>query len=105
MDRSKSARSFFPEAYTVGALRGWALRTPLGDMFSSLYAEVAKLADALDSGSSARKGVRVQIPPSAPHHFPLHFKGVERFEPPVGDPLPGSDLVKLSCFCHVANPF
>ena len=29
-------------------------------------AEVAKLADALDSGSSARKGVRVQIPPSAP---------------------------------------
>ncbi len=43
------------------------LRTPLGDIFSSLYAEVAKLADALDSGSSARKGVRVQIPASAPH--------------------------------------
>jgi hypothetical protein len=29
-------------------------------------AEVAELADALDSGSSARKGVRVQIPASAP---------------------------------------
>ena len=29
-------------------------------------AEVAELADALDSGSSARKGVGVQIPPSAP---------------------------------------
>src|SRR5205814_6780119 len=32
-------------------------------------AEVAELADALDSGSSARKGVGVQIPPSAPR-FP-----------------------------------
>src|SRR5690242_13642769 len=30
-------------------------------------AEVAELADALDSGSSARKGVRVQIPASAPN--------------------------------------
>src|SRR2546427_3867216 len=30
-------------------------------------AEVAELADALDSGSSARKGVRVQIPASAPY--------------------------------------
>ena len=29
-------------------------------------AEVAELADALDSGSSARKGVGVQVPPSAP---------------------------------------
>ena len=32
-------------------------------------AEVAELADALDSGSSARKGVGVQIP--LPHHRPL----------------------------------
>jgi hypothetical protein len=30
------------------------------------YAVVAELADALDSGSSGRKAVRVQIPPSAP---------------------------------------
>jgi hypothetical protein len=29
-------------------------------------AEVAELADALGSGSSGRKAVRVQIPPSAP---------------------------------------
>ena len=36
-------------------------------------AEVAKLADALDSGSSARKGVRVQIPPSAPLLTDLHY--------------------------------
>ena len=36
-------------------------------------AEVAKLADALDSGSSARKGVRVQIPPSAPNEAPMPF--------------------------------
>lgn len=35
-------------------------------MFERAYAEVAELADALDSGSSARKGVRVQIPASAP---------------------------------------
>ncbi len=67
MDRSKAAKSFDLKAYAVGVLRGMgALRTPRGDIFSSLYAEVAKLADALDSGSSARKGVRVQIPASAP---------------------------------------
>ena len=29
-------------------------------------AEVAELVDALDSGSSVRKGVGVRIPPSAP---------------------------------------
>ena len=34
--------------------------------FQLICAEVAELADALDSGSSARKGVGVQIPPSAP---------------------------------------
>jgi hypothetical protein len=34
--------------------------------FQRAFAEVAELADALDSGSSARKGVRVQIPASAP---------------------------------------
>ena len=34
--------------------------------FRTIHAEVAKLADALDSGSSAPWGVRVQIPPSAP---------------------------------------
>ena len=44
-------------------------------------AEVAKLADALDSGSSARKGVRVQIPPSAPTHFPRSYQGVPAFQP------------------------
>jgi hypothetical protein len=31
-----------------------------------LMAEVAELADALGSGSSGRKAVRVQLPPSAP---------------------------------------
>jgi hypothetical protein len=39
-------------------------------MFSVPFAEVAELADALDSGSSARKGVRVQIPASAPPYIP-----------------------------------
>ncbi len=34
--------------------------------FRTIHAEVAKLADALDSGSSAPWGVRVRIPPSAP---------------------------------------
>src|SRR5207302_7118696 len=32
----------------------------------TLRAEVAELADALDSGSSARKGVGVRVPASAP---------------------------------------
>jgi hypothetical protein len=35
-------------------------------MNDALDAEVAELADALDSGSSARKGVGVRVPPSAP---------------------------------------
>ncbi len=34
-----------------------------------LHARVAELADALASGASARKGVRVQVPPRA--HFVL----------------------------------
>lgn len=70
MPSSKAARSPNPAEYSVGTLRGdGRLRTPLEDIFSSLDAEVAELADALDSGSSARKGVRVQIPASAPHQF------------------------------------
>jgi hypothetical protein len=32
-------------------------------------AEVAELADALDSGSSARKGVGVRVPASAPSNY------------------------------------
>ena len=39
------------------------------DIFSNPQAEVAELADALDSGSSALTGVRVQIPASAPFLF------------------------------------
>jgi hypothetical protein len=35
-------------------------------IFRVPIAEVAELADALDSGSSALTGVRVQIPASAP---------------------------------------
>ncbi len=33
---------------------------------SKYIGDVAKLADALDLGSSARKGVRVRFPPSPP---------------------------------------
>jgi hypothetical protein len=40
---------------------------------------VAELADALDSGSSARKGVRVQIPASAPYFFPSAIKPISGF--------------------------
>lgn len=31
-----------------------------------MFAAVVKLADTLASGASARKGVRVQVPPAAP---------------------------------------
>jgi hypothetical protein len=34
--------------------------------FPEAFAEVAELVDALDSGSSVRKDVRVQVPSSAP---------------------------------------
>ncbi len=36
--------------------------------FVLVYAEVAELVDALDSGSSGRKPVWVQVPSSAPHY-------------------------------------
>ena len=36
------------------------------DKIQDAQAEVAELADALGSGLSSRKGVRVQVPPSAP---------------------------------------
>ena len=36
-------------------------------MYVRVYAAVAKLADALDSGSSARKGMEVQVLSAAPH--------------------------------------
>jgi hypothetical protein len=35
------------------------------DTIQDALAEVAELADALGSGLSSRKGVRVQVPPSA----------------------------------------
>ena len=35
-------------------------------MYVRVYAVVAKLADALDSGSSARKGMEVQVLSTAP---------------------------------------
>ena len=35
-------------------------------MINYLCAEVAELADALDSGSNVRKDVGVRVPPSAP---------------------------------------
>ena len=37
------------------------------DTIQLAHAGVAELADALGSGLSSRKGVRVQVPPSAPY--------------------------------------
>ena len=73
-------------------------------MFISLYAEVAKLADALDSGSSARKGVRVQIPASAPQHLTLPNQGNSSFYRFLFlnqlTPLQTSGLAELSRICR-----
>jgi hypothetical protein len=66
MASSKAAGSEEPEAYgqyvegTLRRERGWKTFS------AARRAEVAELADALDSGSSALTGVRVQIPASAP---------------------------------------
>ena len=82
MDRSKAAKSFDLKGVRCWCVEGdGRLRTPGGDIFSSLYAEVAKLAGALDSGSSARKGVRVQIPASAPPFPFAPIKWFQRFNP------------------------
>ena len=52
-------------AYT-GCLRLTDL-TPPSTGIPGPFAEVAELVDALDSGSSGRLAVGVQVPPSAPH--------------------------------------
>ena len=39
-----------------------------------MLAEVAELVDALDSGSSVRKDVRVQISLSAPFHYHIDLQ-------------------------------
>ena len=44
-------------------------KAPYNPYNIKLSAEVAELADALGSGSSGRKAVRVRIPPSAPCKF------------------------------------
>ena len=41
-------------------------------------AEVAELVDALDSGSSGRMAVGVQVPPSAPYFIWLYSKIMSR---------------------------
>ena len=40
----------------------------LGELKLNIYADVAKLANALDSGSSGSNTVWVQVPSSAPKH-------------------------------------
>ena len=44
--------------------------------FSLIFAPVAELADALDSGSSSLKRVWVQIPSSAPKSFKLWLEAL-----------------------------
>jgi hypothetical protein len=54
-------------AERVEAAASLTLRVAGGSLLcSELRAEVAELADALGSGSSGRKVVGVQVPPSAP---------------------------------------
>ena len=67
------------EAYSVQYVEERSdVRTTADGIFSSpRQAEVAELADALDSGSSARKGVRVQIPASAPTQLLSYFCKLE----------------------------
>ena len=44
-----------------------------------VYARVVELADSLDSGSSVRKDVRVQVPPRAPNGANLNRQTVYFF--------------------------
>ena len=41
---------------------------------SNIFADVVELVDTLASGASARKGVGVQVSPSAPINSELHYK-------------------------------
>lgn len=67
---NEAAGSLATEAYWRLVRRGgWTTENDAGEHFQQpVSAEVAELADALDSGSSALRGVRVQIPASAPSH-------------------------------------
>ena len=68
MCSGNAVRSAGPEAYFLFVRREeWATENAAEGHFQQpSIAEVAELADALDSGSSALTGVRVQIPASAP---------------------------------------
>jgi hypothetical protein len=56
-----------------------------GGTYNILKAEVAELADALGSGSSGRKAVRVQVPPSAPLTKTMQILFKNLFNPPQAD--------------------
>ena len=56
------------------AAKTYLLRTPL-KYIGVLVADVAELADALDSKSSTRKSVWVRPPPSAPYHKLVTYVG------------------------------
>src|ERR1700745_551893 len=65
----------------------WAYQCYAKDGESGIVADVAELADALDLGSSARKGVGVQVSPSAPTSYDACPQATSRvvryFFPPV----------------------
>ena len=62
---------------------------------------MAELADALDSGSSARKGVRVQIPPSAP---PPSQAPAAAFLPSVADCQTITGYTSILAWEHDTDP-
>ncbi len=59
-------RSFLKKSLTIYKITANILFVLVNDAFTgTYYAEVLELADRLDSGSSVRKDVRVQVPSSA----------------------------------------
>src|SRR5687767_7626539 len=57
-------------------------------------AEVAELADAHDSGSCARKGVGVRVPPSAPGTGPSPLWSIDTFPADASHVRRGRELVQ-----------
>ena len=91
LEQGRSKRK--PEAYSLPVRRGLerSENEVIGLFQHPTRAEVAELADALDSGSSARKGVRVQIPASAPSR---------QLVPSPGATGSGRNLTFVTGFAH-----
>jgi hypothetical protein len=76
------------------------MRTKLAGFFNVPLSRSGGMADTPASGAGARKGVRVQLPASAPQHLPLSYQ-----ESSSLTPLQTLGWAEWLCNCEVNRHF